>query len=42
MAVVAIEILIRTEQAKARLQERLDGASYICPIPPVVNPVTSQ
>ncbi|RAN86542.1 amidohydrolase [Bacillus sp. SRB_28] len=45
MAATAVEILLRPEvvnQAKAELQERLNGASYVCPIPPGVKPVISR
>ncbi|WP_179885117.1 M20 family metallopeptidase [Bacillus paramycoides] len=42
MAATAIEILLRPEivnQAKMELQERLNGTSYVCPIPKGVQPV---
>ncbi|MEI4621468.1 M20 family metallopeptidase [Bacillus cereus] len=45
MAATAIEILQSTElvnKAKAELKERLNGASYICPIPEESNPIKSQ
>ncbi|CAM4152406.1 M20 family metallopeptidase [Bacillus paramycoides] len=44
MAATAIEILLRPEvvsQAKMELQERLNGASYVCPIPQGVRSVKS-
>ncbi|MED3986035.1 M20 family metallopeptidase [Peribacillus simplex] len=45
MAATAVELLLRPEvidQAKAELQERLDGASYVCPIPQRVKPAMSS
>ncbi|MGE7768316.1 M20 family metallopeptidase [Peribacillus sp. NPDC096540] len=41
MATTAVELLLRPEvivEAKAELKERLDGATYVCPIPKEVNP----
>jgi aminobenzoyl-glutamate utilization protein B len=45
MAATAIEVMLRPEviaEAKAELQEHLDGATYVCPIPADLKPAARR
>ncbi|MED4584201.1 M20 family metallopeptidase [Brevibacillus choshinensis] len=45
MAATAIDVLLRPEvidEAKAELKERLDGQSYVCPIPAEIKPAARR